>query len=176
MRSPSGHQRGLPVIGARIEVNCTASEPSLAETQTSWLPERVDIKAILLPSGEYWGFSSVRVEAITGIGEPALPFGPCSSSRQILLSDKCRVYARRLPWREIAGWSPCSPANSSGRGLRDPDAGVLHRPTPVPLAPPEEKTISRPSGVQAGLVAHRRWKVSRLGSPLGVSSPPKVSR
>ena len=52
MRSPSGDQRGVVTSGPPKEVNWTEFEPSLSHTQISGFPERSDIKAILLPSGE----------------------------------------------------------------------------------------------------------------------------
>src|SRR5258708_21132 len=52
IRVPSGDQRGHPVIAAPSDVNCTAPDPSLPQTQTSHRPERSEVNTILVPSGD----------------------------------------------------------------------------------------------------------------------------
>ena len=58
---PSGDQLGLPAL-APSEVSCIGWEPSLWQTQISLAPERAELKAIRLPSGEKAGELSCRVE------------------------------------------------------------------------------------------------------------------
>src|SRR5262249_35799500 len=86
IRAPSGDQRGHPAMAAPSDVNCTAPDPSLLHTQTSSPPERCEMNAIFLPSGEYCGLRSLRVEAISATASPALPLGPESSTRQMFWS------------------------------------------------------------------------------------------
>src|SRR2546429_9723200 len=52
MRLPSGDQCGDPVILMPNELSCMAFQPSESENQTSWLPDRLEWKTILVPSGE----------------------------------------------------------------------------------------------------------------------------
>jgi len=62
----SGDHRGVEAQPApRNEVNWTALDPSLLQAQISRWPERVDAKAILLPSGENCGSVSLRVDEIS---------------------------------------------------------------------------------------------------------------
>ena len=61
---PSRDHLGCPTIGPAKFVMRTAFEPSAFETHTSREPERDEIKAIVLPSGEYFGVWSTRVEEI----------------------------------------------------------------------------------------------------------------
>src|SRR6186713_3335155 len=62
------------------------------------LPERVDSKAILLPSGENCGLKSTRVEEMKGWGGLKRPVTRFDSMRQMLWSFIARVYARRPGW------------------------------------------------------------------------------
>src|SRR5215467_12210705 len=64
---PSGDQRGVETSGPAKEVNCTAFEPPLSQTQISGWPERSDMKAIFLPSGEGCGAKSFLVEEMKGV-------------------------------------------------------------------------------------------------------------
>src|SRR6516225_4076294 len=64
---PSGDQRGVVTSGPPKEVNCTAFEPSLSQTQISGCPERADMKAIFLPSGENCGARSLLLEEMKGV-------------------------------------------------------------------------------------------------------------
>ena len=76
IRCPSGEKRGVPELGAPKEVSWIGFEPSLSQIQISKLPERLDRKAILRPSGEMsWSICS-RVEEISLVGGP---FGPVQS-------------------------------------------------------------------------------------------------
>src|SRR5438105_1978959 len=81
MRLPSGDHRGLPVTGALKLVNWRGKDPSSSETHTSVGPDRLEINAILLPSGEYWGAYSSRVDAASLDIPTTAPYGPSSSSR-----------------------------------------------------------------------------------------------
>src|SRR4249920_1114709 len=63
---PSGDQFRTPTTGPPKKVIRTASEPSALEVQISLGPVREDKKAIFLPSGEYFGAESFRVEVIKG--------------------------------------------------------------------------------------------------------------
>jgi hypothetical protein len=103
MRRPSGDQRGEPVAGLSKEVNWSGLLPSLSEIQISWLPERSEANAILLPSGENCGLTSRRVESISFLGaaSPAGALGP--SVRQMLASRFQRAYASRSRGRAIEG-------------------------------------------------------------------------
>ena len=56
------------VSGPPKSVSCVGFEPSALATQISMLPERVDSKAILLPSGENCGLKSTRVEEMKRMG------------------------------------------------------------------------------------------------------------
>src|SRR4029453_8639935 len=94
MRWPSGAQRGVPVV-LPMEVICTGFEPSALQIQISGRPERLDAKTIFFPSGEYRGLFSCRVEAISLTGFP----NGDKSKRQMLSSEKRRLYARRRPSR-----------------------------------------------------------------------------
>src|SRR5437899_477101 len=60
---PSGDQAITPG-GPPNDVTGTGFEPSGSAIQTSQAPDRVDAKAIFLPSGEYRGIKSLRVDAI----------------------------------------------------------------------------------------------------------------
>src|SRR2546430_16292790 len=80
MRLPSGDQCGDPVILMPNELSCMAFEPSESETQTSWLPDRLDWKAIWVPSGEIFGAVCSREELTTF---RACAYGSERSTRQI---------------------------------------------------------------------------------------------
>ena len=51
---PSGDHFGGFITFPEV-VSCTALDPSLLQIQISLAPERVEVKAIFLPSGEYAG-------------------------------------------------------------------------------------------------------------------------
>jgi hypothetical protein len=53
IRRPSGEKRGAVAAGPPKEVNWIGLEPSALQAQISKLPERSEIKAMLLPSWEY---------------------------------------------------------------------------------------------------------------------------
>ena len=74
MLSPPGDQCGNHEPGPIVEVNCVGLEPSLSHTQISNLPDRVDLNAIRLPSGEYCGSSSVFVDEMRLNGRTGLPW------------------------------------------------------------------------------------------------------
>jgi hypothetical protein len=57
-----------PLAFPPSEVSRTAFDPPLLHTQISKCPERSDMKAILLPSGEYAGQNSLRVDGINWDG------------------------------------------------------------------------------------------------------------
>src|SRR5579872_454553 len=98
IRAPSGDQRGHPVMAAPRDVNCKAPDPSLPQTQTSSCPERSEVNVILVPSGEYCGTCSLRVEAINLTALSALMFGPERSRRQMFASFAySRLKASRFP-------------------------------------------------------------------------------
>src|SRR6476659_6024025 len=84
MRVPSGDQRGVPVSVPPKRVNWTGSRPSESVTQISLLPERLERKAICVPSGEYCGLESYCVEETIFLGG----LRPVRSKRQILVSSK----------------------------------------------------------------------------------------
>src|SRR6266496_3084956 len=86
---PSGDQRAAPAWPPKL-VSCTWFCPSLSQTQTSVPPVRSEAKAILLPSGEYLGEPSPRVEAISLVGTALLSVALGPGARQILASV--------LPW------------------------------------------------------------------------------
>src|SRR5512145_2876752 len=93
---PSGDHLGEPQKRLN-QVNRTKRWPSLPHTQISQLPERLEAKTILLPSGENRISTSILVEVIKGCGV-ACGFAPLSSSiRQMLESSKSCTQARRLP-------------------------------------------------------------------------------
>src|SRR5512145_2270239 len=87
---PSGDQRGVPVTYGPQECSSRGLEPSLSQTQMALFPERPEVKAILLPSGEKSGPWSPKVEAISSVCDLALP-AASSSMRQILMSSSVCV-------------------------------------------------------------------------------------
>src|SRR2546421_12746241 len=85
---PSGDQRGVPVSGPPILVNCRGLVPSLSHTQISKLPERREAKTIFFPSGEYCGPLSSRLDEISFDGGSFCVLKLWSAKRQILPSVK----------------------------------------------------------------------------------------
>src|SRR5690242_5420570 len=87
----SGDHLGLPGIEPPKEVSCAQSCPSVSHIQSSKFPERLELKMIFLPSGEYWASPSYRVEAISLVGKLFLSnkFGP--ATRQIFASVRARA-------------------------------------------------------------------------------------
>ena len=79
---PSGDQRGSRDTLAN-EVNCSAFKPSLSHTQISRVPERPEVNAIFLPSGEYWAVNSLRDEEMNFVDGLVSPRGPGISTRQM---------------------------------------------------------------------------------------------
>ena len=79
---PSGDQLGCPTIGPPKFVMRTAFEPSAFETHTSREPERDEMKAIFLPSGEYFGVWSTRVEEMKS--------SACSGDRRFAAVPRAR--------------------------------------------------------------------------------------
>ena len=76
-------------MGPSNEVMRAEADPSAFETQISRVPDREDMNAIFLPSGEYFGVWSNQVEeiktsALTG-GAPSAG----SVARQIFVSSTC---------------------------------------------------------------------------------------
>jgi len=138
-------------MGPPSEVNCWAFEPSLSQTQISSLPERLDPKTIRLPSGEYSGCFSKRVEEISSFGGPGAGPAPASSMRQMLASQISWAKTRRPPARDSAGAEMASPAALTSCGSPGPVTGTRHR-LRLPSCGPDTNRMARPSGVQAGLV------------------------
>src|SRR5712692_11873434 len=68
MLRPSGDHLGTELCSPTDDVNWMGLEPSPSHTQISYLPDRVDLKAIRVPSGEYSGSSSVCVEEMNLTG------------------------------------------------------------------------------------------------------------
>src|SRR2546430_13001702 len=85
---PSGDQRGVPVRGPPMLVNCLTLVPSLSQTDISKLPERREAKTILLPSGEYCGPLSSCVEEISFSGDSSCALKLRKPIRQIFPSVK----------------------------------------------------------------------------------------
>src|SRR5262245_37562510 len=89
---PSGDQRAVPVLGASMEVSCTALDPSRSASQISACPVRFELNATRRPSGENWGLPSARVEEMaTAGGDDAGAPGAEVSTRQIFVSWKLRT-------------------------------------------------------------------------------------
>src|SRR6476661_66065 len=101
IQCPSGDQLGCPTIGPPKKVMRTGLEPSAFETHTSREPDREDIKAISLPSGEYFGVWSTQVEEMKSSAEFGGPPFLGNSARQIFVSSIWREYTRWWP-REIS--------------------------------------------------------------------------
>src|SRR4051812_14209743 len=81
---PSGDQRGVPVTKDPLKaVTWKQCVPSLAQVQISLVPDRLDAKAMRLPSGEYSALPSTAEEEVsrTGAGIPRL--ASATSSLQI---------------------------------------------------------------------------------------------
>ena len=53
---------------AAMDVSWTAFEPSGSASQISIGPERLELNATRRPSGENWGFASIRVEVMAATG------------------------------------------------------------------------------------------------------------
>ena len=79
-------------------------------------------------------------------GEPLADSRGPSERRHMLGSDMPMLYASRLPVREMAGLEASPSPNGNCAGSLAPEAGTLQR---LRSAPPEEKMISLPFGVQA---------------------------
>src|SRR4051812_34269177 len=84
----SGDQRGLPTSRALKEVISAGLRPSRSHSQIASLPERFELKAIFLPSGENWGAPSEAVDAITRVGSLILSSALGPGIRQMLESNK----------------------------------------------------------------------------------------
>src|SRR6185312_15530249 len=80
---PSGDHRGVPVSGPLKEVSRTAFSPETSATHISSSPVRSERNAMRLPSGEYCGLRSLRVEKRTRLASPVWRF-----VSQILLSER----------------------------------------------------------------------------------------
>src|SRR5688572_18272603 len=93
---PSGDQRGVPELAPARENSSPAREPSASLTQMPRTPLRLDSKTIRLPSGEYCGVESKRVEAMNRIGVPLATPEPDNERRHMLESMVTRWYAIRL--------------------------------------------------------------------------------
>ena len=85
---PSGDQLGVPVNSAFIDVSCRQFSPCLSQLHICRLPPREDSKAILLPSGEYRGAKSLRVEAMSGVGFSTARPPSRSPKRQMLTGPR----------------------------------------------------------------------------------------
>ena len=70
-----------------MDVTCMRFDPSLSHSQISGVPDRSERNAIRLPSGEYAGWLSNRVDEMNWAGAEGFPSGPRKSTRQILVSD-----------------------------------------------------------------------------------------
>ena len=112
MLRPSGDHRGVPLMAPK-RVSCRAFAPSRSHIQISLLPDRSDSKAILLPSGEICGPSSLREDEITLLGEWPLGGEPDIPISQVSVSMWVCTKARRFPRREIEGWRALSPPTAS---------------------------------------------------------------
>ena len=88
MFAPSGDHLGAMTVAlaAPTEVNCAGFDPSASHTQISRAPDRLDTKAILLPSSEYVGIQSNLEEDMNWTGLLGFPPGPGKSTRQMLVS------------------------------------------------------------------------------------------
>src|SRR5919201_1949764 len=89
IQRPSGDQCGMPAATRPSAVNLSRFEPSLSHTQISRGPERLDPKAIRIPSGEICGNSSRVVVASTLIFELGLPGESGRLMRHVLIAWKC---------------------------------------------------------------------------------------
>src|SRR5262245_6156766 len=123
---PSGDQRGVAVSCAPIEVRRDVPDPSASQTQISGSPERVDAKAIFLPSGENCGWSSRYVEEISRVRFSGDDEVPVIASFQIFTSPSRRSYTSELPFRETAGLYTSEPAQLSCTGW-PPATRILHK-------------------------------------------------
>src|ERR1700730_1100298 len=119
----SGDHRGVPALP--IAVNCNALLPSRSLTQISIVPERSDIYASFLPSGEICGPGPWSVSLVEGIrmccSLPATDKSICQILRLLVI----RWYASRYPLRDTAGYQPLS-LICTGESLTS--AETLHSP------------------------------------------------
>src|SRR5437016_1697779 len=97
---PSGDHRGLPTVVPLKDTNSIGPKPSRSQIQIANVPERAELKAIFLPSGENCGSRSHWVEAINRLGALFLSDALGPGIRQMLESSESRVYTNRLPVRE----------------------------------------------------------------------------
>ena len=91
MKRPSGDHCGDPVDGPPNAVSAEALEPSASLIQISRVPDRVDSKVTLRPSGENAGLCCVRLDAINLAGAPPARVGASSAT--------CQMFALRTPLR-----------------------------------------------------------------------------
>src|SRR5215470_6561948 len=99
------------------------------------------------PSGENCAPASYRVEAMILLSGLAACDELRTSSCQTLASIDRRTYASRSPRLAMAGCVALFPPTGSRTGS-PPEAGTLQSVESL-NSPPDEKTRSRPSGVQA---------------------------
>ena len=67
-------------------------EPSASHVQTSKVPVREEEKTLFVPSGEYCGPSSERVDEINfACVPPAVPFLPRAWLRQMIVSERVEM-------------------------------------------------------------------------------------
>jgi hypothetical protein len=95
---PLGDHRG--VAAPSKSVNCTGFEPSLSQTQICNVPVLLEVNAMRLPSGEYCGLVSSRVEEINLVGALDGPTGLLfvdagPSTRQTSSRDSVSIAAAR---------------------------------------------------------------------------------
>jgi hypothetical protein len=83
MSFPSGDQLGLPTAFALMSVSLTGFVPSLLQVQISLLPELLDTKTILRPSGEVTGWTSPEDHESSGFDGGFIASFPVSSSLQM---------------------------------------------------------------------------------------------
>ena len=126
MRLPSGDQRGEPVPDPPSDVSCTGFEPSSFTIHSSKFPDRSEVKAMRLPSGEYSPSPSTRDEAINFSGPLRVPVAPGPAVRQIFTCTKVWTYARRSACCETDSARASAPAPLTNSG-RPPDSGILQR-------------------------------------------------
>src|SRR5216683_6135074 len=156
---PSGDQRGVPVTLLKC-VSWTRLVPSLRHIQISYLPLRVDSKAILLPSGEYCGPLSIAVEDRNRSAGSDECF-ESSCFRQMFRLLTWRAYTRRLPRIDgsVPSWPNCSLCGSP------PRAEIFQSQPDFASQPALPKTMSRPSEVQVRPHPNCEPVINRRSSP-----------
>src|SRR3954463_5260143 len=176
---PSGAHRGVPECWPGRANSSTVFEPSALLIQIALCPVLRDSNKTRLPSGEYCGFQSLRVEDRNlAAAEAGAAPSVARVVRQMFASQTFRTNASRPPRGEIAGAVMSSPrGRRSGVAPSTADSrqSVLARPE-LPDRSPLANTSPAPSLVQANPKMSPGPPANGRGSPAAVPSVDHASR